>query len=511
MNSDKYSSKEKIQLGNILNQIGIIYYSEGNYSNAMTIFLESQSLCEAAKSDSLLADVLKNIGNIYSSYSDFEKGEECYLKALVLIKDKNHLKLENKILTNLFGVSYFMKDKSDAEKYYQRLIANKPVDERQTFDFMVNKGLLFILNKDYNNAKDCFQTSLDYAIKHSLDSLKTIGVANSQIAHVYRLEGKIDSAIMYLRKNEVVANNTNAQDLKVETFKDLYLAYKELGDKSKADQYHESYLNLSDSIFNMNEFNRLKNAQVLYEMNKSNQIINSLIREQDEYEAEISTQRIILAAVFSALSIFLVLSIVVYKQKRKIENAYKDLFLKNKEFINSEYKNKRRILDYDLQLKQAWKKISELRQEGYIHKDEEEAPDAYISKDYLLSTEQRDAIIRNIDGIMDNTKEFCEFDFTLNKLANMIGSNTRYVSFIINDVYGKNFKTYLNEYRIKEAMIRLLDAEVYGSYTIKAIAESVGYRSQTNFIVVFKKITGLPPSVYQKLALKNHDLDKSIL
>ena len=45
-----------------------------------------------------------------------------------------------------------------------------------------------------------------------------------------------------------------------------------------------------------------------------------------------------------------------------------------------------------------------------------------------------------------------------------------------------------------------MDTNRYGNYTIKAIAESVGYKSPTNFISAFKNITGITPSVYQKIA-----------
>lgn len=503
--SDDFPLKDKNSLASLLNQIGVTYYRQGNYANAMSVFLESQSLCEVTGADSLLADVLKNIGNIYSSYTDYEKGKECYEKAFDLIKNKGCTELENKVLNNLFGVSCFMGNKEEAEKYYALLMANETTSNIQTYDLIVNKGILYLLEKDYENAIRYFTDALDFAVKQKLDTLSNIGVANSQLANIYILERKMDSAIFYLQHNELVAEKTQAKDLQVETYRSLYKVYRELGDKKKADYYHESYLNLSDSIFSMNEFNRLKNAQVLYEMNKSNKIINSLVREQETYEAQISFQRKILLIVIIALVTFLILSLVVFRQKRKIENAYRSLFLKNKESIESEQRNKKRVLDYEMQLKQANEKIKVLEQKNM--EEEEKETDDSMSKEILLTSEQRDTIINRINEIMDDTKEFCEYDFTLNKLAHMIESNTRYVSFIINDVYKKNFKTFLNEYRIKESMLRLLDTQTYGNYTIKAIAESVGYRSQTNFIMVFKKITGLSPSVYQKLALEQREAE----
>ena len=59
-----------------------------------------------------------------------------------------------------------------------------------------------------------------------------------------------------------------------------------------------------------------------------------------------------------------------------------------------------------------------------------------------------------------------------------------------------------NTSRIKEVRKRLMDTENYSNYTIKAIAESVGYKSHANFVLIFKKYTGITPSMFQKMANK---------
>lgn len=101
---------------------------------------------------------------------------------------------------------------------------------------------------------------------------------------------------------------------------------------------------------------------------------------------------------------------------------------------------------------------------------------------------------------MENSSEYCQSDFDLNRLAELVGSNTSYVSQAINEYYHVNFRNLVNRYRIREAQIRLLDTRKYGHLKIKAIAESVGYKSMTNFIDLFKTATGMTPSVYQKMA-----------
>ena len=76
----------------------------------------------------------------------------------------------------------------------------------------------------------------------------------------------------------------------------------------------------------------------------------------------------------------------------------------------------------------------------------------------------------------------------------------KYVSAVVNQVYQKNFKILLNEYRVREACRRLQDEEHYGNMTIQAIAETVGYHNVNNFIVAFKRVMGMPPSKYKQLA-----------
>ena len=93
-------------------------------------------------------------------------------------------------------------------------------------------------------------------------------------------------------------------------------------------------------------------------------------------------------------------------------------------------------------------------------------------------------------------------DFCLQMLADMVQSNTNYVSRVINNSYNKNFKTLLNERRIREACHKFSDSENYVGYTMQVIYEEVGYKNASSFIRAFKKVYNMTPSEYQKLASK---------
>ena len=119
-----------------------------------------------------------------------------------------------------------------------------------------------------------------------------------------------------------------------------------------------------------------------------------------------------------------------------------------------------------------------------------------------LSPVQKKTLLEAIKAVMEREEVYCDTDFSLGKLASLVNSNSKYVSQVINEHYRKNFNAYLNVYRIRTARARLADRKNYGNYTIKAIAESVGYKSNTTFVNAFKELTGMPPSVFLKMAME---------
>ena len=119
-----------------------------------------------------------------------------------------------------------------------------------------------------------------------------------------------------------------------------------------------------------------------------------------------------------------------------------------------------------------------------------------------LSDDDKQQLLTRILQVMDNSDEIFSPDFSLERLAMLSGSKYKYVSQVINEHYQQNFNNFLNSYRIKEACKRMGDVEGYGNYTIEAISESVGFKSRSTFVTSFKRITGLTPSQYQRMARK---------
>lgn len=84
---------------------------------------------------------------------------------------------------------------------------------------------------------------------------------------------------------------------------------------------------------------------------------------------------------------------------------------------------------------------------------------------------------------------------TLKQLANDLGTNTRYLSVVINEFQGRNFNQMLNYYRVKKVMRLLVDNEAQ-SYSYVGLAQKAGFHSKSVFISAFKSQTGTTPSEF---------------
>lgn len=114
-----------------------------------------------------------------------------------------------------------------------------------------------------------------------------------------------------------------------------------------------------------------------------------------------------------------------------------------------------------------------------------------------LPSEEDRIVMKKVYEVVAKEKVYKDLDLTLDSLAKSMDINRNYLSKAINRITGKNFNTYINEYRVKEA-IKILSSEKSDIISIDAIALEVGFNNRTSFYQSFKKITGLSPSDFRK-------------
>lgn len=118
-------------------------------------------------------------------------------------------------------------------------------------------------------------------------------------------------------------------------------------------------------------------------------------------------------------------------------------------------------------------------------------------KENLTLTVTNNELLDKLLDYVVTQKRYLDSNLSLSIVAREIGTNTKYLSQIINTYYSKNFNSFINEYRIEEAK-RLMRHKLSNVLTIEAIAQQAGFNSKSSFYSAFKAYSGQTPSDFLK-------------
>jgi YesN/AraC family two-component response regulator len=131
-------------------------------------------------------------------------------------------------------------------------------------------------------------------------------------------------------------------------------------------------------------------------------------------------------------------------------------------------------------------------------KKEKEA--AYRS---LVSPRLMDELKEKILNIILIQKKYKDKDYSAKKLSEDLGTNTRYISAVVNVRFHQNYTSFVNKFRIDEAMTLLVDKR-YQDLNMEDISNMVGFANRQSFYASFYKINGITPREYKQRHLAQH-------
>ncbi len=101
---------------------------------------------------------------------------------------------------------------------------------------------------------------------------------------------------------------------------------------------------------------------------------------------------------------------------------------------------------------------------------------------------------QNIASILTYIQENFTKNITVNDIANECNWDRRKLSYVFEKRMGVSPHVYLTDLRIQKSKMLLRSSD----FSIKEIADQVGYTDYFYFSRVFKKVTGLSPSIFRK-------------
>lgn len=509
--SPKMSADEKRLCAYSFNNAGGICQIRCSYSTAFSYYKKAMQMA-----DEPIHQTYNNIAGIYLFYNDFQNAKKYLGMAFdVSLEQKNWESVSN-ALQNIIFLNWRLDSLGASARQIElyRHADSIPHDARYQFILNVADGTMAAAAGHYRRAIDIFEHQVvpaDSLVSYGQDSFN----APLYIAKSYMALGDYATALSYLKAIEVETRASGAMYMLMLVYELQIECQHKLGNAQAARDAKYEYMNLKDSINTAEELGKIKNIEFFHEVDKYEKQVVELNHEKDSRTlvAVVSIAALLLVAVFLVIAV---------TQNRRLWESNKELYRKNDELLRQSDTERQLRSTYTRQLNAYLGEIAELKRAvenasptpvaamltekmpGFIDSAEPSLPAAddggKTGREGSLTEQQRSELLERIYQQMDDVDFISQPDLTVERLAQAIGVHDRVVSQVINESMDKNFNTLLNEYRIREICKRLTDTEHYGTLTNETIAEGLGYKSRSHFTRTFKKITGLTPSQYQKIA-----------
>ncbi|WP_340203654.1 helix-turn-helix domain-containing protein [Ascidiimonas sp. W6] len=455
---------------------GNVYYEQANYKEALDQYLQSLYFASKRKNKVQYLKIKFNIGLLNNNIGNRKEALKIFKENISNIEESGLDKTDvPRYLRGLYALadSYTFNDKPDSSSIFVKKgidIALRSGDKEMYGILVAHAGVNYFFLDNYQSAIDSLKKGKKI-LKAFNDSNKIrIAFCNYYIAKSLHKQGKIDESITYFTKVDKSLQQT--QDMLPE----LIGTYNFLIAYSKSKNDIEGQIHYINQLIKMDS---IKDVNYKYLSNTINKEYDAhlLIQEKEKLISKLEEDKTLKVKIILFLIVAVTILIIGIGYFLYRSNVYRKRFDELMVQINEGGKEENFI------------KVSENITKNNVSK--------YNSDDIGLSEEIVNEVLQKIEKFEKSAK-FIEKQYTLNAMAKEIGTNSTYLSKIINVKKKTSFANYINNLRIDYAINQLTKSKVLRSYKIKAISEEFGFNTTQSFSNAFYKSTGIYPSYFLK-------------
>lgn len=316
-------SGNELHLSFAYTNIGNVFFILGRYDKALEYLSMSLRLVEKLNDSAGLARAYNNIGNVYLGIGDFELAEEYYLKALAINKNGN---MDNSLATsyNNLGLVYNNLQKYETALEYNKLaleISRRINNHLGIVHSLVNSGNIK-LEEGYNDqARIFFKEALRVVmVNKDAHAYATVllGLGSLELK-----DSSPDASIANFNEALQWIEKTGSITLKNMVYRGLADAWEQKGDYERSLQFMKLNRILSDSIYTSEYADKLSRLRVSFESEETERD-NQLLRQQNIYsQLALKRQQTIRNLLIAISIIIVVFSTFIFwlYQSKKIKNV----------------------------------------------------------------------------------------------------------------------------------------------------------------------------------------------
>ncbi len=304
----------------ISNATGIVYRNLGHYPQAHEQHLIALRKYEEKKDGPGIAKVISNIGYIYFNEGEYTKALLNYEKSIEIEKGINQFNRD--ITYNNIGEVYEKRKKYERalDYYHKGLEIAKENKHVRNIGLIYNSiGGVYNQQGNFDKALVYYQKSLE--AKTQIDDEAGIAQTMNAIGSVHLKQSNYTVSQKYLYDALIKAQALGNVQIAERAAKNLYILQKKKGDFAAALQYHETFLELRDSLFSKEKTRKLARMEAEYAFEREKREI-AFRAKQKEIEWGATQKRLrgqqvsALIAILSAL-VLVTVTIRYYLIKRQ--------------------------------------------------------------------------------------------------------------------------------------------------------------------------------------------------
>lgn len=295
----------KTEEANLLNNIGIIYIDLGYYDKAIDSLKRSLEIDRQLENDISISKDLINIGSAYrykaiesGNKGDFYEALDYYSECLQIIKKIQDEKTEIQILNNIGSVYSDLENYNDALKNFQK--AYKKAEEIEDIEAMGmilnNIGIVHFNLGNYEESTKYYQKAIDLAL--GIKGGQILWEAYLELANASVKQNKLEEALKNYKSSISIIEDIRSE-IKLEELKASYL-----GTDKRITAYHNLidllvtlHKDNPDKRYDIEAFNYLERAKArsfldrleLSKVDISRSVDPKLINEERELMKDISS------------------------------------------------------------------------------------------------------------------------------------------------------------------------------------------------------------------------------
>ena len=463
-----------------------------DFQKAVSYNMRAKELAEKHKCYDSMPFILINEADIEGLHYSFINNGQYEPKVINLYKDAFYMSLKQKnwhalhISFNDLMIRTAFHDKSQIIEKEMSIVDSIQTTDLPTY-FKCARCFINAVRAWNNHKPDSAIYLLNqlqsFAQEHEKSKQKAFYeiAANNFLCLYYSALGQKDNALAALKANEKIAANERMIVHLSDSYENQMLLYDEMKDTKMAEHYRLLFLETTVSLLTDKKLGSANDAKFLYELNQKNEQVREMaLREQMK-------SRVMWGALITAL-VLLTLLALLWVNNRRIKERNRQLYNNSLEMLRAD-EEKRQLIE---QLQSV--PVEEIP----VEETSPYAPSDKPQREGKLRPARQSELLHRVFMVMETSDEIYSPDFTLPRLAELVGDTRNNVSEAINMRYRDNFNGLINEYRIKEACRRINDRAQWGDLTLEAIGQSVGFSSRSAFSKIFKQITGLTPGAYRR-------------